>query len=390
MGTYKYPVEFRADAVALARSSGRPVSRIAAELGVNHETLRQWIKAAEKAERPEAIAESAKDAEIAALRKQVRELEMERDILRRAAKYFGGRDELVSRFEFVADHRDAFGVKRLCTVLNLSRSGFYRWLKTAPARAAKKADDAALTRRIRKVHTESGKTYGAKRITAELRAGGVMVNRKRIERLMRQHGIQGRRLKRRHRTTIPDPAAQAVPDLLRRNFTASAPDRAWVGDITYLPVAGGKFLYLATVIDVFSRRLLGWSMAEHMRAELVIDALNAAVRTRGGQGDGIIFHSDHGAQYGSKAFADACHQAGILRSMGAVGTSADNAAAESFFASLKREILPDRRGWPSERAARLAVFRWLGFYNHRRRHSTIGYLAPVAFEQRSTTLAIAA
>ncbi|UKL04175.1 MULTISPECIES: IS3 family transposase [unclassified Streptomyces] len=389
MGTYKYSAEFRADAVALARSSGRPVSRIAAELGVNHETLRQWIKTAENAERPEALAESTRDAEIAALRKQVRELEMERDILRRAAKYCG-RDELVSRFEFVADRRGAFGVKRLCTVLNLSRSGFYRWLKTAPTRAAKKAADAALTRRIRTVHTESGKTYGAKRITAELRAGGVMVNRKRIERLMRQHSIQGRMLRRRHRTTIPDPAAQAVPDLLRRNFTAPAPDRAWIGDITYLPLAGGSFLYLATVIDVFSRRLLGWSMAGHMRAELVTDALNAAIRTRGGQVDGVIFHSDHGAQHGSKAFADACYSAGIRWSMGAVGTSADNAAAESFFASLKREILPGRHGWPTARAARLAVFRWLGFYNHRRRHSTIGYLAPVAFEQRSITLAIAA
>ncbi|MER6379919.1 DDE-type integrase/transposase/recombinase [Streptomyces sp. NPDC001127] len=159
---------------------------------------------------------------------------------------------------------------------------------------------------------------------AEDRAGaGREEGRKRIERLMRQHGIQGRRLQRRHRTTIPDPAAQAVPDLLRRNFTASAADRAWVGDITYLPIASGKFLYLATVIDVFSRRLLGWSMADHMRAELVTNALNAAVRTRGGQVDGVIFHSDHGAQGGSKAFADACHQAGILRSMGAVGTSAD-------------------------------------------------------------------
>lgn len=146
----------------------------------------------------------------------------------------------MSRFEFVADHRDAFGVKQLCTVLNLSRSGFYRWLKTALARAANKAADAALTRRIRKIHTESGKSYGAKRITAEPRGGGAMVNRKRVERLMRQHGIQGRRLKRRHRTTVPDPAAQAVPDLLRRNFTTSAPDRARVGDITYLPIAGRR------------------------------------------------------------------------------------------------------------------------------------------------------
>jgi transposase InsO family protein len=202
----------------------------------------------------------------------------------------------VSRFEIVAGPRDAFGVKRLCTVLNLSRSGLYRWLKTGPVRAAKKAADAALTRRIRKIHTESGKTYGAKRITAELREGGAIVNRKRVERLMHQHGTQGRRLKRQHRTTVPDPSARAVPGLLGRNFTASAPDRAWVGDITYLPVVGGKFLYPATVIDLFSRRLLGWSMADHMRADLVTDALNAAIRTRGGRVDGVIFHSDHGAQ----------------------------------------------------------------------------------------------
>ncbi|MEU3207359.1 IS3 family transposase [Streptomyces cyaneofuscatus] len=269
----------------------------------------------------------------------------------------------MSRFEFVADPRDAFGVKR-CTVLNLSRSGFYRWLQTAPARAVKKTADATLTRRIHTIHTESGNTYGAKRDTVELREGGVMVNRKCVEGLMRHHGIQEERLKRRHRTTVPDPATQAVPDPLRRNFTTPTPDQAWVGDVTYLPITGGKFLHLATVIDVVSRRLLGWSMADHVRAELATDALNAAVRTRDGRVDGVIFHSDHGARYGSGTFADACHQAGVLRSMGAVGTSADNAAAESFFASLKREILPGRQGWPTERAARLAVFGWLGYYNH--------------------------
>ncbi|MGW0886535.1 IS3 family transposase, partial [Streptomyces sp. NPDC002671] len=135
----------------------------------------------------------------------------------------------MSRFQFVADHRDAFGVKRLCTVLNLSRSGFYRWLKTAQARAARKAADAALTRRIRTIHAASGKTYGSKRITAELRESGLLVNRKRIERLMRQHAITGRRLRKRHRTTIPDPDRQAVPDLLQRNFTAAAPNTVWIG-----------------------------------------------------------------------------------------------------------------------------------------------------------------
>ncbi|MGW1867053.1 transposase [Streptomyces mauvecolor] len=173
-------------------------------------------------------------------------------------------------------------------------------------------------------------------------------------------------------------------------FNPSQPVDGSLASDVYLPVAGGKFLHLATAIDVYSRRLLGWSIADHMRAELVTDALEAAVRTRGGRADGVIFPSDHGARYGAKMFAAVCRSSGIRRSMGAVGTSADNAATESFFASLKREILPGRRGWPTKRVARLAVFRRLGFYNHQRRHSTIGHLAPVAYEQRSTKLAIAA
>nr|WP_095850061.1 IS3 family transposase [Streptomyces sp. Ag82_O1-15] len=207
--------------------------------------------------------------------------------------------------------------------------------------------------------------------------------------MMRQHAIQGRRLKRRHRTTTPDPAAQAVPDLLRRDFTASVPNRAWTGNITYLPIAGGKFLHLATVIDVYSRRLLGWSMADHMRAELVTDALKAAVRIRGGRVDGVIFHSDHGAQYGAKAPADACHRAGIRRSMGAVGTSADNAAAKSFFASPKREILPGRlAGRPNApHGSRCSA----GSASTTTRAGTPrSATAPVTFEQRSTTLATTA
>ncbi|WP_406841916.1 IS3 family transposase (plasmid) [Streptomyces sp. AHU1] len=181
-------------------------------------------------------------------------------------------------------------------------------------------------------------------MTAELNENCLIVNRKRIERLMRQHTIAVRRLRKRHHTTIPGPDRRAVSDLLQRNFTAAAPDTAWIGDLTYLPINGGRFLSLATLIDVSSRRLLGWSIGDHVRTELGTDALAAAVRTRGGRVDGVIFHSDHGAQYGSEAFAGACRIAGIRRSTGAAGSSADNAAAESFFASLKREILPGRRG----------------------------------------------
>lgn len=294
----------------------------------------------------------------------------------------------MSRFGFVEDHRGAFGVQRLCRVLGLSRSGYYRWRGSAPARAARVAADARLAGRIRGVHAASGGVYGSPRVHAELREAGTMVNRKRVERVMREHGIVGRHQRRRYRTTVPAPAAAAVPDLLRRDFSIGRADERWCGDVTYLPVAG-QWMFLATVIDIGTRRVVGYSMAEHMRAELVVDALNAAVRTRGGEVPGVIFNSDHGGQYASAAFAGACAAAGIRQSMGAAGSSADNALAEAFFASLKREILP-ADGWSTITQARLAVFGWLAFYNTHRRHSALGYLSPTEYEKRSTTLTAAA
>ncbi|EGX54745.1 putative transposase orfB for insertion sequence element [Streptomyces zinciresistens K42] len=296
----------------------------------------------------------------------------------------------MSRFQFVDDHRGAFGVKRLCRVLEVSRSGFYRWLKGAPARMERARSDARLARRIREIHKESDGTYGVPRITAELQEAGIEVNHKRVARVMARIGLQGVHLRRKVRTTVPEPSATPVPDLLRRDFTASEPNTKYVGDITYLPVGDGQFLYLATVLDLCSKRLAGWSIADHMRTELVTDALRAAARTRGGTLDGAIFHSDNGAQYASKEFADVCRELGVTRSRGAVGTSADNAAAESFNASLKRETLQGRKRWPGAREARLAVFRWVTRYNTRRRHSALGQISPIAFEQRSVTLADAA
>jgi transposase InsO family protein len=296
----------------------------------------------------------------------------------------------VSRFQFVEDHRGAFGVKRLCRVLEVSRSGFYRWLKAAGARMERARDDARLARRIREIHKESDGTYGVPRITAELKGAGACVNHKRVARVMRRIGIEGVHLRRKVRTTVPEPSATPVPDLLQRDFTASEPNTKYVGDITYLPVGDGQFLYLATVLDLCSKRLAGWSIAGHMRTELVTDALKAAARTRGGSLDGAIFHSDNGAQYASKEFANVCRELGVTRSRGAVGTSADNAAAESFNATLKRETLQGRKRWPGARGARLAVFRWVTRYNTRRRHSTLGQISPIAYEQRSVTLAAAA
>jgi transposase InsO family protein len=294
---------------------------------------------------------------------------------------------VTSRFRFISTHRGVYGVKRLCRILAVSRSGFYQWLAAAPARAARAEQEAELVGVIREVHAQSGGAYGAPRVDVELRERGNPVNHKRIERLMRRHGIVGAHLRRRKRTTIPDPAAPPAPDLIARDFTAEHVNARWCGDITYLPVAG-RWLYLATVIDIASRRLIGWSIAPHMRTSLVIDALNAAVAARGGQVSGVVFHSDRGAQYSATDFASTCHAHGIRRSMGHTGSSYDNALAESFFAILKRELPAAATGWVTESQARQQLFRWIAFYNHRRRHSAIGYLSPTDYETRtrSTTL----
>ena len=203
----------------------------------------------------------------------------------------------MNRFQFVADDQQRHGVKRLCQIIEVSRSSYYYWRSAATARAARDAADVALAGRIRAVPAAHDGTYGAPRITAELRDAGLPVNRKRVARVMRRFGVQGLRLRRRTRTTVPDPTAAKAPDLVGRDFTAPAVNQRYVGDITYLPVGDRGFLYLATVIDLHSRRLAGWAIADHMRTDLVIDALHAAQRTRGNL-HGAIMHTDHGAQDG--------------------------------------------------------------------------------------------
>jgi transposase InsO family protein len=198
----------------------------------------------------------------------------------------------VNRFQFVADHQQRYGVKRLCQIIGVARSSFYHWRATAPARTARAEADAVLAQRIRAVHTASDGTYGVPRVTAELREGGDRVNHKRVARVMRGIGLQGLRLRRRHRTTVPDPAAVKAPDLVGRDFTASAPNRRYVGDITYLPVGDRGFLYLATVLDLHSRRLVGYALADHMRTDLVLGALAAAQRVRGTSLAGAVLHTD--------------------------------------------------------------------------------------------------
>ncbi|MFD9283013.1 IS3 family transposase [Streptomyces mirabilis] len=404
MAMKDYSDEFKADAVALYESTpGAIYKSIAADLGVNRATLREWVLrdrerrgitaaiAKPGAQPREAVPSADPDERVRQLEARVAELEAserklatERDILRKAAKYFR-RDELVrSRFQFVDDHRNTYEVKRLCQVLDVNRSSYYKWLAGAEARATRQREDRILAEEIREVHGESGGAYGSPRVTAELREKGRRVNEKRIARIMRTFSITGIRLRRRVRTTVPDPAASPVPDLFQRDFTATEPGRKYMGDITYLPLAGGEFLYLATVLDCFSRKVVGWSIADHMRTGLVADALRMAASTRG-RLDGAVFHSDHGAQYGSRAFANLCDQLGVTRSMGAVGTSADNAACESFHASLKRETLQGAHDYGDSDTCRRTVFAWLTRYNTRRRHSANGHLSPNEYEHRHHT-----
>ena len=289
----------------------------------------------------------------------------------------------MSRFQFVADHRDTFEVKRLCQSVQISRSAYYAWQQAADGRAQRAAADAALAARVRAVQAQD-RAYGAPRVTAELNDGAPVeerVNHKRVARVMRQHGLAGIRLRRRVRTTIPEPAEATVPDLLKRDFTAPTPNSKYVGDITYLPLACGRNLYLATVIDCYSRRLAGWAVADHMRTDLVASALTDALATRGSLA-GAVFHADHGAQYTSRQYAELCTRLGITQSMGAVGSSADNALAESFNATLKRELLHGGAAFSNELTCRREIFRWATRYNTRRRHSWCGHQAPNAFEQK--------
>ncbi len=291
----------------------------------------------------------------------------------------------MSRFQFVADHQDTFEVKRLCEVMGVYRSSFYAWAAAAPLRAERAAADEELAERIRVVH-EADKAYGTPRVTAGPNDGapdGQQVNHKRVARVMREHHIAGIRLRRRVRTTIPEPSDAKAPDLLKRDFTAPTTNTKYVEDITYLPIADGTNLYLATVIDCCSRKVAGWAVTDHMRTDLVTDALKAALADRGSL-RGAIMHADHGAQYTSKDYAQLCTNLGVTLSLGGVGSSADNALAESFNATVKRETLAGATAFTDQATCRREIFRWATRYNTRRRHSYLGYQSPNTYENQLT------
>jgi len=268
-----------------------------------------------------------------------------------------------------------YGIATMCRVLAVSASGYYAWRQRPPSARARA--DVELSTRIRAIHQYSRGTYGAPRIHQELRAAEIRVGCKRVARLMKAASVRGASRRPWVLTTVRDRRARPAPDLVERNFTAAAPDCLWVADITYIPTRAG-FLYLAVVLDTFSRRIVGWAMATHLRTELVLAALNMALGQR--RPAAVIHHSDQGSQYTALAFGKRCKAAGVRPSMGSVGDCFDNAMCESFFATLECELL-DRCHFKTQIEARMAIFEFIeGWYNPRRRHSAIGYLSPIDYE----------
>lgn len=275
-------------------------------------------------------------------------------------------------------HQAQFPIRTMARVLKVSASGYYAWRNRPASRRA--TTDAELTRRIRTAHVASRGTYGAPRIHAELKAGGMAIGKKRVARLMRAASLAGVSRRRRVATTRRNPTHHPPSDLMQRNFAATGPNQLWVADITFIPTLAG-FLFRAVVLDAWSRRIVGWAFAGDLKTRLVLDALDMALAGR--RPGSVIHHSDKGSQYTSGAFGSRCKDAGVRPSTGSVGDAYDNAMCESFFATLECELL-DRHRFRSHAEARMKVFHFIkGFYNPSRRHSALGYLSPIEYERKS-------
>jgi len=284
---------------------------------------------------------------------------------------------------FIDAEKTTYGVRRLCRVMHISPSSFYEWAARRGGPTPAEVDEAHRVHVAREAFVEHRGVYGARRLTAEVRDRGHAWNHKHVARLMRVVGIEGAHRRRRGKYGRRTASTATAPDLVAWQFSAPAPNRLWVADITYLRTWEG-FLYLAVVVDAFSRRVVGWAMADHLRTELVLDAVGMAIFARRPE-PGLVHHTDRGSQYTSYEFGKALRTSGLLASMGRVGSAFDNAMAESVFATLKTELVY-RRSWPTRHELEMEVFSYLeGFYNTRRRHTRLGNLSPVTYEQHYLT-----
>ncbi|WP_197339992.1 IS3 family transposase [Ralstonia solanacearum] len=375
----RYTLEFKLEAVRLVKA-GQSMAAVGATLGVADQTIYNWVKADREGRLSGADTKpvSPEQMELARLRAEVSRLKMERDIPKKGSGVL--REGIDVKYAFIERSRHRWPVSMLCEVLEVSPSGYHqRKQRTVPDRPHRgRITDDALLAHILAIHAQVKGEYGWPRMWKELVARGVRVGKERVRKLMAQHGIQARHKRKYIATTNSNHGLPVAPNLLERNFTATAPNQVWTTDITYVPTAEG-WLYLAVIIDLFSRQVVGWSMQPHMKAELVTDALRMAWFRRR-PAAGVIVHSDRGSQYCSGLFQGALRAYGMRSSMSRRGDCWDNAPTESLWGSLKVGRLHGRQ-FATRRAAMDEVVDWLGFYNARRLHSTLDYVSPMTFEK---------
>ncbi|WP_261540506.1 IS3 family transposase [Burkholderia multivorans] len=375
----RYTLEFKLEAVRLVKA-GQSVAAVAATLDVPAQSISNWFKAEQEGKLGGVGTKpvSPEQMELSRLRAEVARLKMERDILKKALCVL--REGLNVKYAFIERNRRHWPISVLCEVLEVSPSGFHQRRKRVaqdkPQRS--RVSDDALLAHIKAIHAEVKGEYGWPRMWKELVARGVRVGKERVRKLMVQHGVRARHKRKYIATTNSNHGLPVAPNLLERNFTALAPNQVWTSDITYLATAEG-WLYLAVVIDLFSRQVVGWSMQPHMKAELVTDALRMAWFRRRPDA-GVIVHSDRGSQYCSGLFQDTLKAYGMRSSMSRRGDCWDNAPTESLWGSLKVARLHGRH-FATRRAAMDEVIDWLGFYNARRLYSTLNYVSPMTFEK---------
>ncbi len=384
----KYPAEFKLEAVELMRAGTKEVTQIARELGVPRQYLHAWFRQAQKssAQNPSDVFPgngnlSPAEAELARLRKELAQAKEDNRDLKKSDGLL--RQKYPLRYRFIDAHRRWYSIVALCRNLEVSKAGYYAWRgrRSSPRSLA----DEQLSTQIVSIHQRSKRRYGSPRVHAELRSKGVRTARKRVARLMKCQGLQGKKTRRfRVVTTDSQHGYPVAPNVLNRQFAPSAPNRAWAADITYFPTKGG-WLYLAIVIDLYSRRIVGWSMSTFIDADLVLAALRMAIETRQPE-RGLVLHTDRGSQYACRIYRNFIAAREIVASMSRKRNCWDNAVAESFFASMKVELDDGRLLARSE--ARSAIFEYIeAWYNRERRHSTIGFLSPMEFEERRRRVA---
>ncbi|WP_240507061.1 IS3 family transposase [Thermoactinospora rubra] len=391
----KYPQELRERAVRMVfevrrQSGGAPgaIARVADQLGVHREALRGWVRQAEidQGQRP---GTSTADAQrIAELEREVRELRRANEILKAAAAFFRGRTRPTAAqvVAFIDAHRDAFGVEPICRVLQVATSTYYAAKSRPPS--ARAVRDARLMAEITTVWNDNFEVYGVRKMWKELNRRGIRVARCTVARLMKRLGLAGavRGDHKTRTTTIAEVVTERTADLVNRDFTAPAPNRLWVADLTYIPTASG-FVYAALVIDAFSRMIVGWRLADHLRTDLALDALEMAIWRRGDgrRLEGLVHHSDRGCQYLSIRYTERLAGAGAVCSVGSRGDSYDNALAESTIGLYKTELIHRRGPWNGLDDVEIATMEWVNWYNNRRLHSACNDLPPAEYETRYQT-----